>query len=146
MATTPIPRDFSDFLKLLNSNRARYLLIGGYAVNYYGYSRPTGDLDVWVAHDEENAERLAQAVRSFGFSSSAAEMFNKPNKIIRMGMPPYRIEMLTTISGVEFEASYSRRRMVVIGDLEIPVIDLEDLKTNKLASGRHKDLADLEEI
>jgi hypothetical protein len=131
---------------LLNSSRAKYLLIGGYAVNEYGYNRPTGDLDIWVGHDISNATKVAQAVREFGFKDVDSGVFAQPNKIVRMGVPPIRLEIMTTISGVEFEACHRRRRTILFDDVEVTVIDLDDLKQYKRAAGRLKDLADLEEL
>jgi hypothetical protein len=121
-------------------------LIGGYAVNLYGYVRSTGDLDVWIANDPENAAKVAGAVRGFGFKDASAEMFQASGAIIRMGLPPVRIVIMTGISGVEFDACYERRQTMEISGLAVPVIDLDDLKRNKRAAGRMKDLADLEEL
>jgi hypothetical protein len=87
---------------LLNSNEVEYLVIGGYAVNYYGYARATADLDIWIGITPENAATAARVVREFGFAQADAATFLKPGKIIRMGVPPVRLEVLTTISGVEF--------------------------------------------
>src|SRR5262245_18805081 len=97
---TILPPDFKEFLRLLNSNNVEYLLIGGYAVNYHGYPRATVDMDVWIAMDPQNAERVAAAVRAFGFRDTTAREFLQPHKIVRMGVPPLRLEILTTISGV----------------------------------------------
>ena len=146
MGTIRLPSDFSEFLKLLNSSGAEYLLIGGYAVNYYGYSRSTGDMDVWVGCTEKNAARVASALRAFGFASADPKMFSTPGQVIRMGFPPLRLEILTSISGVEFEECYERRENVELDEISVPVIRLEDLRTNKKASGRSKDLADLEQL
>jgi hypothetical protein len=142
----PLPHDFSEFLRLLNLTGARYLLIGGYAVNYHGFSRPTGDMDIWIECNAGNAERVATALREFGFSGTQAGVFELPNQIIRMGVPPMRLEILTSVSGVEFEDCYSRRSIVEVDGCAIPVIGLEDLKTNKRASGRNKDLADIDQL
>ena len=142
----PLPRDFNEFLRLLNSSRAKYLLIGGYAVNFHGYSRSTGDLDIWIARDPENAARVAAVLREFGFSGAQPDLLTAPNQILRMGVPPLRLEILTSISGVDFEECYGRRILAEIGGCEVSVIDLEDLKRNKRASGRAKDLADLDEL
>lgn len=133
-------------MKSLSSNGARFLLIGGYAVNLYGYVRSTGDLDVWVANDPENAEKVAEAVRAFGFKDASAEMFQVRGVIVRMGLPPVRIAVMTGISGVEFDDCYERRQTIENSGIAIPVIHLDDLKQNKRAAGRMKDLADLEEL
>jgi hypothetical protein len=143
--TTRLPQDFKDFLKLLNSKRVEYLLIGGYAVGYYGYPRPTGDMDIWISAERENAKRLVVALEEFGFASSL-EVFLEKNKVVRMGVPPFRLEILTTIDGVSFPDCYSERTHVVLDEVEVDLISLRDLKTNKKASGRLKDLSDLENL
>lgn len=143
--TTRLPQDFKDFLKLLNSKRVEYLLIGGYAVGYYGYPRPTGDMDIWISTERENAKRLVVALEEFGFASSL-EVFLEENKVVRMGVPPFRLEILTTIDGVSFPDCYSERTHVELDEVEVDLISLRDLKTNKKASGRLKDLSDLENL
>jgi predicted nucleotidyltransferase len=141
-----LPPDFKEFLQLLNSHKVRYLLVGGYAVGYYGYPRATADMDTWVATDAENVERVLAALAEFGFAEVDPELFAKEHQVLRMGVPPLRIELLTGVSGVEFEECYSKREVVNLGGVEINLISLEDLKTNKAASGRYKDLNDLEHL
>lgn len=133
---------------MLISEKVEYLIVGGYAVNYYGSPRATGDLDVWIAVNAETASRTAAALRRFGFSQATAkaDLFLQPGKIVRMGTPPLRIEILTDIAGVDFAACYARRRRISIDDVEVSMIDLDDLITNKRAAGRAKDLADLREL
>ena len=145
MAIPALARDFKELLKSLNSNHVEYLLIGGYAVSIYGHIRATNDLDVWVKISPENAARIDSALRQFGFGGAglATELFLAPNNIIRMGVPPIRIEILTSISGVEFESCYAEKEMVQIEDLLVPVISLVRLRENKAASGRAKDLESL---
>ena len=141
-----LPPDFKEFLKLLNSHRVEYLLIGGYAVGYHGYPRATGDMDLWVAIRQNNAEKLVAVLGEFGFNPPqlSADLFLQENQIIRMGVPPMRIELLTTISGVDFDLCYSERIVDVIDNVEVPIINLKYLKQNKQASGRYKDLDDLQ--
>ncbi|HXR36137.1 MAG TPA: nucleotidyltransferase [Candidatus Binataceae bacterium] len=146
MATIRLPTDFKEFLRLLNSNGAEYLVIGGYAVNYHGYPRTTGDMDVWVGTDRRNAEKVTAALSEFGFQQATPQLFSVPNNVVRMGLPPVRIEILTSISGVEFPQCFQRRAVADFDGVTVNLIDLEDLKTNKKASGRLKDLADLEEL
>ena len=146
MATIQLPPDFKEFLRLLNSNNVEYLLIGGYAVNYYGYARATADLDVWISIDAGNAQRVAQVLRDFGFRDAEATAFLAPRKIIRMGVPPVRLEILTSISGVEFAECYAHRVEVDIDGVPVKLIQLDDLKRNKAASGRIKDRLDLEQL
>ena len=133
---------------MLNSHQVEYLLIGGYAVSYHGYPRTTADIDIWVAIQRENAEKLVVVLREFGFDAPqlTADLFLRQNQIIRMGNPPMRIELLTTISGVRFEECYSERIIGIIDDVEVQIINLEHLKRNKQASGRQKDLDDLEHL
>jgi predicted nucleotidyltransferase len=143
-----LPLDFKDFLKLLNDKEVEYLLIGGYAVAYHGYPRATNDIDVWIAINPSNAERIVSALREFGFDSQdlSTHLFLTENRIIRMGMPPMRIEIATTISGVNFEECYKERITGEINGVLVPIISLKHLKRNKLASGRFKDLNDLENL
>ncbi len=146
MATILLPPDFKEFLRLLNSSKADYLLIGGYAVNYYGYPRATVDMDVWVGIDPGNAEKVAAVLQAFGFAEAEAKMFREPRKVVRMGVPPLRIEILTSVSGVEFSQAFPRRVHVNIDGVQVNLICFEDLKVNKRMSGRSKDMADLEQL
>jgi hypothetical protein len=130
---------------LLNSNAVEYLLIGGYAVGYYGYPRPTGDMDVWIATTADNARRVVDALGEFGFDCPVENLLRE-NEVIRMGVPPFRVQILTTISGVDFSACYARRLQVLLDDVQVSLISLSDLKVNKRASGRSKDVADLENL
>lgn len=148
MATIRLPQDFKEFLKLLNSHGVEYLVVGGYAVGYHGYPRPTGDLDVWVASSMQNAVAVTGALRAFGFDTPdlSAQIFLQANQVIRMGLPPIRIEILTSVSGVNFDDCYTRRVTAAIDEVALNLISLPDLKANKQAAGRHKDLNDLEEL
>lgn len=147
MATIRLPPDFKEFLKLLNAHGVEYLLVGGYAVIYHGYTRTTGDMDIWIAVNPSNAQKVSAALKEFGFRSGVEpEQFTQHGPMFRMGVPPFRIELLTTISGLDFADAYSRRLSVAIEGVQTPVLALDDLKTNKKASGRHKDLADLDEL
>jgi predicted nucleotidyltransferase len=148
MAKNLLPPDFRDFLRLLNSAGVEYLLVGGYAVAYHGYPRGTADIDIWVAVNPDNASRTAQVLRDFGFAMPevAPELFLSGERVVRMGVPPIRIEVLTAISGVSFEDCYARRVTTILDGVPVSIIGLEDLKTNKRAAGRHKDLDDLENL
>ena len=143
-----LPLDFKEFLKLLNENDVKYLLIGGYAVGYYGYPRATNDMDVWIAIHPQNAQRVVNTLKEFGFDHPelTPELFLQENKIVRMGHPPMRLEISTGISGVEFDECYAGRIVDELDGVEISIISLSDLKTNKRAAGRLKDLADLENL
>lgn len=141
-----LPGDFKEFLSLLKSHGVEYLLIGGYAVGYHGYPRATGDMDIWIAVSPENANRAVETVREFGFSTPdlAPGLFLREHGMVRMGNPPLRIEILTSISGVSFNECYARRIEDTLDGVEVSVISLADLQANKQASGRYKDLMDLE--
>jgi hypothetical protein len=148
MATILLPPDFKEFLQLLNDHHVDYLLIGGYAVGYHGYPRATGDMDIWIAINPENAEKLVAVLAAFGFGATgiAADLFLQPNTVIRMGNPPLRLEILTTISGVEFADAYAQCITDSIDGVPVNIIGLDQLKVNKRASGRLKDLSDLENL
>ena len=145
---TRLAPDFKEFLQLLRSAKIEYLLIGGYAVGHYGFPRATGDLDIWVATHEENASRLVKALRQFGFDVPELNksLFQEAGHVVRMGVPPVRLEILSSIDGVEFQDCYLRRETAEIDGVEVDLISLADLKTNKRASGRHQDLNDLEKL
>ena len=145
---TPLPQDFKEFLALLNSEKIEYLVVGGYAVSYHGYPRPTGDLDVWVGVRPEAASKLTNLVAKFGFAGAGAtpELFLTPGRVVRMGVPPVRIEILSTIAGVEFSECYPRRIEVSLDGVPVSLIARDDLVTNKRAAGRDKDLNDLMQL
>jgi predicted nucleotidyltransferase len=133
---------------LLNSEKIDYLVVGGYAVSFHGYPRPTGDLDIWVAIHPENAARLMVVLARFGFGSvgPTEELFLTPRKVVRMGVPPVRIKLLSSISGVDFATCYARRVSAVLDGVPISIIGREDLISNKAAAGREKDLNDLKQL
>ena len=145
---TVLPSDFKDFLRLLNDKKIEYLLIGGYAVGYHGYPRATNDMDIWIAIDPKTAKLMVLALKEFGFNTPelSEKLFLKENNIVRMGIAPIRIEILTSISGVTFEECYKKRVVDRIDGIEVSIINLEQLRINKKASGRHKDLDDLENL
>jgi hypothetical protein len=145
MVTTRLPSDFKEFIQLLNTHGVDYLVVGGYAVAFYGYPRATADLNVWVGTTPENARKLVEVLDEFGFGSPDVQedLFLKDHQSIRMGMPPLRIEILTTISGVEFGNCFGRRRADAFDGVNVSLIAREDLETNKRAAGRPRDLDDL---
>ena len=122
----PLPPDFKEFLQLLKAHDVQYMLIGGYAVAYHGYPRATVDLDIWVAIDPLNAERIARTLREFGFDLPEvdASLFFEPEKVVRMGIPPIRLKLITSISGVTFEACFANREIGVVDGVEINIISL----------------------
>ena len=140
--------DFVDFLKLLTVRKVDYLIIGGFAVAHYGYVRNTGDFDIWVRQTDRNVELTADALEEFGYAPKEKSLpfLKEPGKILRMGMPPFRLEVSTSIDGVEFDECFLRRSIVGLDDMPINFIGYDDLLVNKKASGRLKDLADVEEL
>lgn len=148
MAIIPLPPDFSEFLKLLQDHAVKYLLIGGYAVCYHGYVRATGDMDIWFERDKKNANKLVNVLLSFGFKSNelSPDLFLKPNNLNRMGVPPIRIKLMNSISGVEFSECFSERVVESWNGVKVNILSLDKLKVNKSASGRLKDLSDLEHL
>lgn len=148
MATIQLPPDFKEFLKLLNSENVEYLLIGGYAVGHYGYPRATGDMDVWIAVSPTNAAAMVRVLRQFGFraDSVSAQSFLAENKVIRIGVPPVRIDVITRVEGVEFGQCFGNRAVAQLDGVEVNLINLDDLRINKRAMGRPKDLDDLEHL
>ncbi len=143
-----LPPDFKEFLNLLKGKDIQYLLIGGYAVGYHGYPRATNDMDIWIAIEPRTAKQMVLALKEFGFDTPqlSKEFFLKENNIVRMGIAPMRIKILTTISGVNFEECFQQRVVDEIDGIEVNIISLKQLKINKKASGRHKDLDDFENL
>ena len=140
-------RDFKEFAELLDAKGVEYLLVGGYALAAHGHPRYTGDIDFWVRPAEDNLARLMDALHSFGFGSLGLSVGDfTGDTVVQLGHPPRRIDLLTAIDGVSFEACFARREQVVIDGVPLSIIGLEDFKTNKRASGRAKDLADLESL
>jgi len=145
---TRLPKDFRDFLQLLNDHDVEYLLIGGYAVGYHGYPRATADIDIWIEPEKITAEKIVRVLSDFGFDRKdiSEEFFLQRDKIIRLGNPPLRIEIQMSISGVEFTSCYKERVEDEIDGIAVKIISLEKLKINKKAANRHKDLDDLEKL
>ena len=141
-------QDFKEFIELLNAAEVRYLVVGGYAVALHGYPRYTKDIDIWIERSTQNAERLLSALERFGFGSLGLTVadFLEPDQVIQLGYPPRRIDLLTSLSGVSFEPCYAARVEVTLDGVTVPFISLEHLKMNKRASGRYRDLADLESL
>ena len=135
-------------MECLNRAEVEYLLVGGYAVNFYGYHRFTEDIDFWIAVSDDNFQRLLAAVRSFfGEDLPGLDMnFLKNNESLYLGRVPEKIEVFQNASGVNFSQAYPRRLESTLEGVSVKIISLADLRVNKLASARHKDLADLEKL
>lgn len=143
---TVLNQDFREFIQSLNDNAVRYLVVGGYAVAFHGHPRYTKDIDIWIEMTPENAEKLIKSLEQFGFGSLGLkeEDFLIPDQVVQLGYPPRRIDLISTISGVDFASCYLSRIEIDIERIKVNFISLENLKKNKQATGRHQDLADLE--
>lgn len=143
-----ISQDFKEFLQSLNANDVKYLVIGGYAVAFHGHPRYTKDIDIWLSPDIANIRKLIKALDEFGFASLGLQVddFLDPEQIIQLGLPPNRIDLLTALEGVDFDACYNQKVQSETEGVTIHFIDLENLKKNKKATGRYQDLADLENL
>lgn len=143
-----LPQDFKEFLSLLNSHEVDYLLVGGYAVALWGYPRYTGDIDLWIAISDQNADKLVTVFKEFGFDvpELSRDMFLDAKRMTRLGREPVKIEILSHVSGLSFSEARANAVVRNLDGIAIPVISLRDLRTNKLASGRPKDLADLDNL
>ena len=148
MGQAMFDRDFKEFIESLNENKVDYLVVGGYAVAFHGHPRYTKDMDVWVRRDRGNAERLVQALNDFGFGDLglSVEDFMEPESVVQLGYPPNRIDLLSDLKGVDFDRCYLSKIEVDIEGVSVNFVDLENLKKNKEATGRHQDLADLEQL
>ncbi len=137
--------DFRDMLSALNAEGVEYLLVGAYALAVHGLPRATGDMDVWVRPSAANAQRALAALRRFGapLSDLSEADLSQPGTVFQIGVAPRRIDLLTAIDGVDFEAAFRNRMMTALAGLEIPVLSRADFVTNKRAVGRPRDLADV---
>lgn len=140
--------DFKEFAELLNAHGAEYLVVGGYALAAHGHPRYTGDLDFWIGTDATNARKVLSALAAFGFGSLGITLddLSRPDSVVQLGFPPRRIDLLTTIDGVQFGPCFQRRLDLQVDGVALHFIGLDDFKANKRATGRHRDLADLEAL
>ncbi len=140
--------DFRDFIKALNNNKVRYLLVGGYAVIFYGYSRTTGDMDIWVDATGENYQKLVLAFNEFRmplFDMTEEKFLQKEKSdVFRFGRKPVAIDIMTKMADLEFGTCYEKARFFQDDDLLLPVVHINNLITAKKAAGRNKDRNDLE--
>jgi hypothetical protein len=140
--------DFKELLALFNANQVEYMVIGAYALAYHGAPRFTADLDIFVKPDPENARRIVEALDQFGFKSVelSAEDFQVPDRVVQLGVPPVRVDILTAITGVSWAEALSGRVEGNYGDIPVYYIGREQFAANKRATGRKRDLADLEAL
>jgi hypothetical protein len=143
-----LQKDLREFIELLNSHKVEYLIVGGHAVAFHGYPRFTGDIDIFVRPVPENAARVLAVLVDFGFGSTGLDVaaLTSPGKVIQLGRPPNRIDLLTSISGVEFDQAWSDRVESQLDSLPVAFIGLESLLRNKRSTGRTKDKDDLEKL
>ncbi len=143
-----VQSDFKELLVLLNEHKVDYLIVGGYALAFHGAPRFTGDLDIWVRPDEENARRVISALAAFGFSLPDLTIhdFESPEKVVQLGVPPVRVDIITSISGVTWEEAATAKEPGRFGDVPVSYIGRQAFIQNKRATGRKKDLADIEAL
>ena len=144
MESRQLPDAFKEFIQLLNSEKVKYLIIGGWAVNLYGNPRVTADIDFFVSIESKNVDRILSAYKKFGMDNVPREHFKKKGNIVRLGFPPTRIELITGIPGVQFTSCYKNRKEINIDGVKAKFISKNDLIKSKIAAGRNKDLADLD--
>jgi hypothetical protein len=140
--------DFIDFIELLNLKGVEYMVIGAHALAFHGRPRHTGDLDIWIKPSFENAEKMVTVLKDFGFESLGLKKddFLKENYVTQLGYPPLRIDILNSISGVDFDEAYKGKIIGQVEDLKVSFINIADFIANKSATGRAKDLGDIEAI
>jgi hypothetical protein len=146
--STMLNPDSKEFIQLLNDNQARYLVVGGYAVALHGYPRYTKDIDIWIDPTPDNASKVIRALDQFGFGSLGLKSsdFLETDQIIQLGYPPNRIDLMTSLPGVDFDSCYAVKVEVTINKVVVNFIDLENLLKNKKSAGRSQDLADIENL
>ena len=143
-----VQSDFRDLLALLNEHKVEYLIVGGYALAFHGAPRFTGDIDIFVRPHPDNARRVLDALAVFGFrfSNLTEQDFQNPNKVVQLGVPPVRIDLITSISGVSWEEADAFREPGMFGDVPVCYIGRKQYIKNKRSAGRKKDLADIEAL
>jgi len=143
-----VQKDFRDLLELFNVHNVDYMIIGAHALAFHGAPRYTGDMDILVRADEKNAGRILRALQDFGFGSLQLEVadFSSPGKVVQLGFAPVRIDILTSITGVSWETAAAGRVRGTYGDVAVHYIGKTEFIANKRATGRLKDLADVEAL
>jgi len=143
-----VQKDFRDLLELLNAHKAEYMIVGAYALAFHGAPRYTGDMDIYVKPDPANAQHIMAALNDFGFGSVEllAADFEVEDKVVQLGFPPVRVDIVTSITGVSWEEAISGRVEGMYGDVPVYYIGRREFIGNKRTLGRKKDLADLEAL
>jgi predicted nucleotidyltransferase len=143
-----LEQDYRDMISIFIEEKVQFLLVGGYAVGLHGHPRVTKDLDLWVYANFENAPLVVKALEKFGapMQDISVRDFETEGTIFQIGVEPVRIDVITKVTGLKFEKAIQNAKMMKIEDLDIPTISLQDLIKNKKASGRHRDLDDVESL
>jgi len=131
---------------LLHAHGVKHLLVGGWAVGFHGYPRNTADIDIWIAVTPENCKAVTRMLKEFIGDAPSPDVFLDRRYILRMGVPPNRVEILTDIQGVEFDRCFENRVSATIDGMPVTLIGLQDLLANKRAAGRDKDLTDVRQL
>jgi len=141
-------QDFRELLELFNRHGVEYVVVGGYALAYYGAPRFTADLDILVRPDEGNALRILDALAEFGFGTLDLGVgdFTTPGMVVQLGVPPLRVDLLTSLTGVSWDQASAGRSVGRYADVAVPFLGRQELIANKRALGRRKDLADIEAL
>ncbi|HEY3827495.1 MAG TPA: hypothetical protein VGL82_23240 [Bryobacteraceae bacterium] len=144
----PLNKDLREFVELLNSNKVDYLVVGAFAVAWYGYPRFTADLDIFIRPDSNNAQRLLEALQQFGFGALGIESgdLTAVGQVVQLGVKPNRIDILTSVSGVGFEEAWQERVQGTLDGIPVTFIGRTALIRNKESTGRAKDRGDAEEL
>jgi hypothetical protein len=143
-----IQPDFKDLFALLNEHKVEYLIVGGYALAFHGAPRYTGDIDVFVRPHSENAERVLRALAAFDFQvpNLTVDDFQNPNNVVQLGVLPVRVDLITSLTGVSWEEADASKEAGSFGDVPVHYIGRDQFIANKRATGRKKDLADIEAL
>lgn len=138
--------DYKDMLRALSDENVKFILVGAYAMAAHGYPRATMDIDIWIMPSPQNAEAVVRALRRFGapLHNLTKEDLQRDGTIFQIGVAPRRIDIITTVSGLNFEDAYRGSMSILIEGIEVHIPSIEDMILNKRASGRTKDLADAE--
>jgi predicted nucleotidyltransferase len=148
MAKLHLAPDYKEFVELLNSKGIKYLIVGGYAVAWHGFPRFTGDIDFWLAISKDNAHKTVEALNEFGFGSLniTDEDFLQNDLVLQLGYPPVRIDLLTSLTDLDFDECYPKAIKANLDGIDTYVLDKESLIKNKRATGRKRDISDIEEL
>jgi len=146
MEKRQLPEDFKDFIQCLNSNKVKYLLVGGWAVGLHGHPRATKDIDFLISIDNKNLENLEKALNDFGAPPVDIDYLREKGSVIRFGASPIKIDIINEAAGIDIENCYLRKEIITVENVEVSLISKADLIINKKSTGRQADLADVEKL